>query len=160
MSTERMQESLQTVLTQEVQCTEHLLTCLTKERTALAARDMPALEQTTEKKLQYTGQLEQLENQREQLVAGLGFDSGAKGLRHCLKSLPQAKHLMQLWQQVLTNMEACRNGNLTNGAILEAGRRHVDQALLILRGQSGAPSLYNPNGDNPANLGQRELGKV
>jgi flagellar biosynthesis protein FlgN len=155
-----MQQSLQTVLTQEVRCTERLLTCLNTERAALARRDIPALEQTTGSKLQLAAKLEQLEQQRERLVAGLGFDTDTEGLRRCFKSLPQARHLMQLWQQVLTNLEACRNGNLTNGGILEASRQHVEQALLILRGQSGSPSLYRSKGDNPANLGQRELGKV
>jgi flagella synthesis protein FlgN len=160
MHAERIRQSLQTVLTQEVQCTASLLGCLNAERTALATRDMPALEQTIGEKLQYTGALEQLEQQREQLVAELGFGPGAEELRRCFKSLAQADTLYQLWQEVLTNLESCRNGNLTNGGILEAGRQHVEQALLILRGQSGAPSLYNPSGDRPTNLGQRELGKV
>ena len=160
MHAERTRQSLQTILTQEVRCTEDLLACLNAERVALARRDMPALEQTTRDKLQYTEELELLEQQREQLVVGLGFGSDAESLRHCFKSLPQADALKQLWQQVLTNIDACRNGNLTNGGILEAGRRHVEQALLILRGQSGAPSLYNTNGDSTTNLGQRDLGKV
>jgi flagella synthesis protein FlgN len=155
-----MQQSLQTVLTQEVQCTERLLTCLNAERAALAGRDMPALEQTTGDKLRYSEELEQLERQREQLVTGLGFGTDAEGLRRCFSRQPQADTLMALWQQVLTNIQACRNGNLTNGGILEAGRQHIEQALRLLRGQSGAPSLYNPSGDRPANLGQRELGKV
>ena len=30
----------------------------------------------------------------------------------------------------------------------------------ILRGQSGTPAVYNPDGDASASLGQRELGKV
>lgn len=160
MHSQRTQQSLQDVLTREVQCSELLLACLATERAALAKRDIPALEQTTAEKLQYTEELEQLEQQREQLVAGLGFAADSESLRRCLKSLPQASTLMQLWQQLLTNIDACRTGNLTNGGILEAGRQHVEQALLILRGQSGTPALYNPSGDRPTNLGQRELGKV
>jgi flagella synthesis protein FlgN len=160
MYAERTRQSLQTILTQEVRCTEDLLACLNTERVALARRDMPALEQTTREKLRYTEELEQLERQREQLVVDLGFGTDAESLRSCFKSLPQADTLKQLWQQVLVNIETCRNGNLTNGGILEAGRRHVEQALLILRGQSGAPALYNTNGDSTANLGQRDLGKV
>ena len=160
MHAERNRQSLHTILTREVECTESLLSCLGAERTALARRDMPALEETTREKLQHTEELEKLEQQREQLVAALGFGADADGLRACFKSLPQADNLVRLWQQVLTNIESCRNGNLTNGGILEASRRHVEQALLILRGQSGTPSLYNPNGDSTANLGQRDLGKV
>jgi flagella synthesis protein FlgN len=160
MHAERTQQSLQAVLTREVDCAERLRMCLDAERAALIKRDMPALEQTIGEKLAYTQELEKLEQQREQLVARLGFGSDAESLKRCFKSLPQADTLMRLWRQVLANIDACRNGNLTNGSILEAGRRHVEQALLILRGQPGSPSLYSPNGDSPANLGQRELGKV
>ncbi len=160
MDAERTQQSLQAILAQEVQCTECLLTSLNTERTALARRDMSTLEQTIQEKVQYTEELEQLEQQREQLVMALGFSNDADSWRHCLKSLPQADTLMQIWQQILLNIEACRDGNLTNGGILEVGRRHVEQALLILRGQSATPSLYNTNGDSTANLGQRNLGKV
>jgi flagellar biosynthesis/type III secretory pathway chaperone len=136
--------------------------CLHAERTALTKRDMSALEQTTQNKLKYTQKLEKLEQQREQLVAGLGFGSDAASLKCCFESLPQTDALTRLWQQVLANVDACRDGNLTNGSILEAGRRHVEQALLILRGQgqAGSSSVYSSNGDRPANLSQRELGKV
>ena len=36
----------------------------------------------------------------------------------------------------------------------------VEQALSILRGQTGSTSLYDPNGGTAGPLGQRELGKV
>jgi len=160
MSAEGTQQSLQRVLTQEAQCSEHLLACLQAERRALAQRDMDALQNNTREKLQYTEQLEQLERQRETLVAELGFGTGSSELKHCFDSLAQRDQLQHLWQQVLNNIEACRDGNLTNGGILEAGRQHVERALCILRGQSGAPALYNPNGDTSADLGRRELGKV
>ena len=154
------QQALEHLLIQEVQCTERLLACLNAERTALAQRDMDALEQTTGEKLQHTLELEQLDRQREDLLSQLGFATDAEGLRQCFKRLPQADNLKRLWQQILSNLDACRNGNLTNGGILEAGRQHVEQALSILRGQCGTPSLYKSGGDTTADLGRRELGKV
>ncbi len=160
MHAEGTQHPLEKVLVQEVQCTGRLLECLEAERSALSRRDLELLEQTTRGKLQYTRQLEELEAQREALVTDLGFVSGPDTLPDCFKSLPQADKLIQLWKQVLDNTQACQAGNLANGGILESSRQHVEQALSILRGQSGTPSLYDPNGDTSANLGQRELGKV
>ena len=160
MSAEGTQQTLQTILTQEAHCSERLLACLQAERRALSQRDMDALQQTTQEKLQYTQQLEQLEQQRETLVSGLGFATDSVGLKQCFNSLPQSEDLKRLWQQVLRNIDGCRNGNLTNGSILETSRQHVEQALCILRGQSGTPAFYNPSGNTAADLGQRELGKV
>jgi flagella synthesis protein FlgN len=160
MQSDRTQQSLEEVLAREVECTERLLGCLEAERSALTRRDLPALEKTTAQKIEYTGSLEQLDQRRQQLLSELGFATDSEGVQQCLAGLPAAERLQRLWQQVLTNVEACQNGNLANGGILESGRQHVEQALRILRGQSAAPSHYDPNGDTAADLGQRELGKV
>ena len=160
MQVDTTQQLLAEVLTQEVRCSERLLTCLEAERSALARRDLKALEQTTQDKVHHTKRLEQMDQQRRELLSELGFAADADGLRRCLDSLPGADTLRQLWQQILTNIEACRSSNLSNGGILESSRQHIEQALRILRGQSSAPSLYEANGDTTANLGQRELGKV
>jgi len=160
MHAEGTQHPLEKILEQEIQCTGHLLECLEAERSALTRRDLDLLEKTTRGKIQYTRQLEELEQQRAALVTELGFVSGPDTLLDCFKSLPQADNLLHLWKQVLDNTQACQAGNLTNGGILESGRQHVEQALSILRGQSGTPSLYDTTGGTSANLGQRELGKV
>jgi flagellar biosynthesis/type III secretory pathway chaperone len=160
MQSDGTQRSLEEVLAKEVECTGRLLGCLETERSALTRRDLQALEKTTEEKIQYTRSLEQLDQRRQKLLSELGFTANSEGVQQCIDSLPGAETLQRLWQQVLTNVEACQNGNLTNGGILESGRQHVEQALRILRGQSAVPSLYDPNGDTAAGLGQRELGKV
>jgi len=161
MHAEGTQPTLESVLTEEVRCTECLLSCLGAERLALTARDMDALQNTTREKLDLTGRLEQLELQREALVTRLGFGTDTENLQRCFRSQPRSGLLMKLWQQVLQNTDACQTDNLTNGGILESGRQHVEQALCILRGQPGSPTTYNPAGNNTAaDLGQRELGKV
>ena len=160
MQAEGTRHPLETLLTQEVQCSERLLECLEAERSALAQRDMDALEQTTQKKIEQTQLLERLETQREKIISELGYESGSHGLRQCFKNLPRCENLNRLWQQIMANIESCQTGNLTNGGILESSRQHVEHALCILRGQSGTPSLYDTNGSTSASLGQRELGKV
>lgn len=160
MHAERTQPSLETILRQEVECSQNLVQCLEAERNALTHRDHDSLENTTKDKTRLTGILEDLETQREQAIAKLGYSADAKGLRQYFSTLPEHSELPALWSTLLTNISACRDGNLANGGILEAGRQHVEQALSILRGQSGTPSIYSSEGNTSANLGQRELGKV
>jgi len=161
MDAEGMQHRLEAVLTQEVECTKRLLKSLETERLALAQRDMTALTQSTEEKLKHTQQLETLERERERLLSETGFTGDGADLSEYFESPAGKTHrLHDLWQQILSNTEACRTSNLTNGGILEASRQHVEQALCILRGQAGSPSLYDPKGETAPHLGQRELGKV
>jgi len=160
MHSEGNQHPIETLLTQEIECSQQLLDCLESERTALIERDIDALEITTRQKLNCSQQLEQLETRRGALVESLGFKNTPDNLRHCFKTLPGANRLSNLWQRVLSNIESCRASNLSNGSILESGRQHVEQALCILRGQNTAPSVYAQDGEARANLGQRELGKV
>ena len=161
MHAEGTQPTLESVLTEEVRCTAELLSCLGKERLALTARDIDALQHTTHEKHALTQKLEQLEVQRQTLITQLGFDNDPENMRRCFNRQPRSATLIELWEKVLGNIELCQAENLTNGGILESGRQHVEQALCILRGQPGNPTTYNPTGNNTAaDLGQRELGKV
>jgi flagella synthesis protein FlgN len=160
MHSEGNQHPLEATLTQEVDCTRQLLDCLESERTALIERDIDTLEATTRRKFDCSQQLEQLETRRAALVESLGFENTPENLPRCFKTLPCSRRLFQLWEQLLDNTESCRASNLSNGSILESGRQHVEQALCILRGQTGTPSVYAQDGEARATLGQRELGKV
>ncbi len=160
MHNEGNRHPLETTLTQEVECTRQLLDCLESERAALVERDLDALEVTTRRKFDCSQQLEQLETRRGTLIESMGFENTPDNLQRCFKTLPCADRLLQLWGQVLENIQSCQTSNLTNGSILESGRQHVEQALCVLRGQTGAPAVYAQDGEARANLGQRELGKV
>jgi flagella synthesis protein FlgN len=157
---EGTQHSLESVLQQEVQCSERLLETLDAERTALIKRDTDALEAAVAKKLEYSQLLETLDRQREAILSELGFATDRDGVRRSFDALPAGGKLNRLWQQILENIAKCQAGNLTNGGILESGRQQVEQTLRILRGQQGSPFLYTPHGETSANLGRRELGKV
>ena len=107
MHADGTQQSLEAILTKEVQCTERLLVCLEAERSALTQRDLQALEKTTQDKIQHTQLLEQLDQQRQALVAELGFATDGDGLPQCFNSLSRADTLQRLWQQILLNIETC-----------------------------------------------------
>ncbi|HFD79951.1 MAG TPA: flagellar protein FlgN, partial [Gammaproteobacteria bacterium] len=111
-------QPMESLLKQEVACSEQLLECLQRERGALAQHDLDALEQITRTKLEHSEQLERLEQERRHQLAMLGFDQDGEGLRQYCKTLPNYTQLFQLWQQVISNIEACQADNLTNGGIL------------------------------------------
>ena len=113
MHAEGKQHALHAVLNEQVQCSGQLLACLETERSALTRRDMETVERTTAEKLQLSQQLEQLEHRRASLVAELGFGTDTNSPGNCFDSMPQAPVFNRLWRQILTNLEACRTGNLT-----------------------------------------------
>jgi flagellar biosynthesis/type III secretory pathway chaperone len=161
MHAQGMQRQLETVLILEVECTCRLLKCLETERSALTERDTSALALSTEEKLGHTQKLEALEEERERLLAEMGFSGDPADVSTYFEKLPGKTHrLCTLWQQILTNIEACRTSNLMNGRILDVSRQHVEQALCLLRGEAGSPSLYDTKGGTAPHVSQRELGKV
>ncbi len=153
---ERKQQLVDTLQSQ-LACSKTLLQCLDSERDGLTARNLEQIEQSTRDKLELTRSLEQLDARRTGLLEKMGYANDARGMHQCMQDLPETK---PLWLHILDNLSACRNGNLTNGAILESGRQQAEQALTILRGQHNSPKLYNPEGNTAPNFGNRELGKA
>lgn len=160
MNTEQNTQALEQILRQQVTCSALLLECLKFERDALSKRDMDELEKFTNDKLEHTQVLEQLELKREGYLSERGYSNDVGGMQQCCRALPQSDLLLALWDEIMGNIQACQASNMTNGGILELGRKHVEQALSILRGQNNTPSVYNTNGSTSPHLGQRELGKV
>ena len=160
MTTQQNSLTLEQILQHQLECTEHMIECLQKERAALVSRDLNTLEEAVNDKSRYAEVLEELDRGREHSIRMLGYKADIKGLQQCFNDLPNGAKLSGLWDRMLTNLRACQDDNIANGGILEHSRQHVEQALGILRGQSGSPSVYSAQGNAAADLGQRELAKV
>ena len=160
MSAEGTQLQLEAVLEQQAHCSTELLQCLEAERKALAERDTDALEKISQDKSNHTRVLEELETRRRQLVCDLDCGTDADGMQRCLEKFGEGTRLASLWNRVIRNIAECRDNNIANGAVLEIGRQHVEQALAILRGNTAEPAVYDAQGGAASALGQRELGKV
>jgi flagellar biosynthesis/type III secretory pathway chaperone len=160
MNAEGTQLQLETVLEQQARCSTELLQCLNAERKALAERNTDALEKISQDKSNHTQTLEQLETRRKQLVSALDCGTDANGMQRCINKFGDQSRLASLWKRVIRNIGECRDSNIANGAVLEIGRQHVEQALTILRGESAGPMVYDAQGVSGPVLGQREFGKV
>lgn len=160
MNTEHASPSLESILRQAAECSEQLVDCLEAERLALMKRDLEALGEAISDKTRLTAMLETLDAQRQQALGKLGYTADEPGLKACFASLPADSALPALWDRLMINIGKCRNSNIANGGVLESSRQHVEQALGILRGQHGTPTLYSAEGNTAPDLGRRELGKV
>ena len=155
-----MQQQFTVLLNSLKTCSASMLECLASEQIGLASRNLEQIEQTTQRKLDLTREMEKLENQRVTLVTSLGHKNDSAGMMACIQQQPNAGLLARLWQDILDNLAACRDCNLTNGGILALGRRQAEQALSILCGQHSSPGLYSQEGDTSPGYGNRHLGKA
>lgn len=119
------------LLAREVKAAGHLLRLLEDEFEALQGRDPERLLAAVAAKERCARSLERLTRRHRSLL-----DSGPAGD-------PARETLGRELQRLA---EACRRQNAANGRLVEARRRHAEQALAILRGQPPEPGGYDPRG--------------
>ncbi|MEE9343543.1 MAG: flagellar protein FlgN [Gammaproteobacteria bacterium] len=160
MITDENKRGLSKILRSQITCSGQLVETIQDEQAALARRDINALEAITRIKLELTERIEQLELDRNNLLKSLGYTENPDGMNELLTTLDDASGLKAAWQQVLENIRICRDKNLTNGAVLELGRRQAEYALSILRQQHEPHETYGAEGQKATAFGNRELGKA
>ncbi len=135
---------------------QRLLDAIDAEFQALKGSDPGAVNSTLETKLRELGAFEQLENQRQTLFAAA--DPSTAGIHHALAALDD--DLPHQWEQLLRLARECRQRNQTNAAIVEAGRRHVQRALDLLRGSPENSKTYGRKGDTHSASNGHTLAKA
>ena len=134
---------------------EQLLGALEGEREALRAGDVDQIHAAVAQKQSCVVRLEGLEQERLQLcaAAGLPADPGAS-------LAATGAGLASSWQAYLALLERCRDANLVNARVTQVRRRHVEQALSILRGDDQhATAVYGPAGKTES-ASSHELGQA
>lgn len=126
------------VLERSIESARHLLALLEQERAALEHGDTAALEACVAEKNRLLDELERLG--RAAPLTG----AAAPGARQNLRRL----------------LERCVERNRINGRIIELGRRRMQQALALLRGQAAGSELYGPGGTASVSAGARPLAKA
>lgn len=150
---------LATVLRQQQACCEQLLSILGDEAAALADRDADRLEQLITAKNSLMQTFEGLETQRVQCLSAAGFKPDQ--MQACLAWCDRDNLLAQSWHKLLDSLRSCQHENRKIGATVEASRRHVQQVLGLLRGQSPQANLYSASGTQTTPFAaSRPLAKV
>jgi flagellar biosynthesis/type III secretory pathway chaperone len=124
---------------------ENLAGILEQEYRMLAG-DVNALAAVSVEKVAALARLECLHREYCAIFAGAPMAvSDGEGTRTYLQELG-GDVLVARWQQLGRLVGQCREANRANGVAIERSRRHVDQALAVVRGRTRAPGLYGANG--------------
>ena len=136
---------LATQLREELTTVETLLHLLQREYEALKTRDLPALERIVPEKQHCVDQL------RDQIASRLddlrtrGLSADTQGMADCLNQLAAAERTVatRLWTELELTAKQVRDQNDINGAVISAGRSHVERSLAILSGRDPLDFLYD-----------------
>jgi len=137
MSVMHLQEELTTV--------ELLLRLLQQEYAVLKARDLPALEQVVTEKQRCIEQLRELIARRLDDLQRHGLTADLQGITTWLNQLPAVERVAatRLWAELEQAVPRLHEQNDINGAVIAAGRSHVDRSLAILSGRDSLDFLYD-----------------
>ncbi|WJW74619.1 flagellar protein FlgN [Thiohalobacter sp. IOR34] len=148
---------LASLLEAELGCAREMLGLLDEEQAALKARDHATMERLVQTKLDRFRQWEEVERARVALTreAGYGEDTAA-----LIAALPADSPLHVRWEALLELLGKCQQRNRSNGLHIELNRRHLEDALSILRGLPLAPApTYEASGTTAQKTGAgRNLG--
>lgn len=129
---------------------ENLLAALEAERDALRAGDVDAIHTAVGHKHDCVATLESLDGERLRLCTAADLPA----------DLSTDARLGHQWKDYLAALELCRDADLVNARVTQVRRRHVEQALGILRGgHSQSAPVYGPAG-RPEVASSNELGQA
>jgi len=118
---------------------------LEEERKALTGAHPDRLPDLAGEKVSLAGRLSQLEAQRDDLLAKAGLPKGRRGLDAWLAKHPKAEDERRQWRELLELATTARQGNETNGRLINLLFKHNQDALSVLVA-NGAESIYGADG--------------
>jgi len=152
-------ESLSELLVRELSDLRRFCALLDEERKVLTGAQADRLPDIATEKSFLAGQLSQLETRRDALLAKDGFAKGRSGIETWLASHPNAD-VKRLWTELLKLASQARDGNETNGRLINLLLKQNQEALSVLV-SGGTESIYGADGQ-PRSLaaGKRSFGAV
>lgn len=141
---------------------DRLAEVLEQEIEVLAERDLERMADVAQRKLACFAELEQLDGTRRALLERARQPDTATGMQTLLAGVDRSGQLRERWRALLVRLEDCRRLNRANGAHVEINRRHVEDALAILRGREPGALTYGERGERTTAPGAagRDLGSA
>jgi flagella synthesis protein FlgN len=153
-------ESLSDVLVRELTDLKRFCELLEEERKALTGTQADRLPDIAKEKAALVGQLNQLETRRDTLLIKNGFAKGRSGIEAWLASLPNASSDRHRWTELLKLAAQARDGNETNGKLINILLKQNQDALSVLL-SGGTDSIYGADGQQRGlAAGKRSFGAV
>lgn len=143
--------SLATLLTDQQQRFDALLTLLSSEQNLLTQGDIDgdALSQVALEKQSLLVDLERIETVRRNVQKRLGYTDDANGARQAA----QDAACLPAWESLLEKSERASRKNELTGQMLSVRMKH-NQAMLDYIRQIAEKTLYKPDGRNSAQSGR------
>lgn len=153
-------ESLSELLAKELSELGRFCALLDEERNVLTGAQADRLPDIAAEKSLIAGRLNQMEMQREALLAAAGFPQGRSGIEAWLASRPDEDGQRGRWNDVLKLARTARNGNETNGRLINLLLSRNQEALSMLL-SGGTESIYGVDGQQRGLVsGKRSFGAV
>jgi flagellar biosynthesis/type III secretory pathway chaperone len=151
-------ESLSEVLVREISDLKRFCALLEEERRVLGGAQADHLPEIAARKASLAGQLSELETRRDALLTEGGFATGRSGIEAWLAGRPNVDVERGRWNELLTLATQARDGNETNGRLINLLLKQNREALAVLL-SGGAESIYGADGQ-PLSLAaaKRSLG--
>lgn len=143
-------------LTREGNAARCFLRVLESEQAALASGEVEALENLAAEKSRLAGELDDLAQSRDRLLAEHGLPAGRKGAE-VWADADGSGATRRLWRELLELWTQAQRANRVNGALIDARLAHTRQALALLHTHAGRPALYGPDGHARVSGGGRPL---
>ena len=148
MDWSNLRNSLDELIDREFELAHRLSQALADESEALKQLDPGKLDEATDAKQQCVSLLSGIDSERRQFCVGYGLTPDREGMHALLvKADGPDGALTERWYSLLALLEACREANQRNGAVVSAQRRRVDDALGLLRGEAANTCLYDEQGE-------------
>ncbi len=151
---------VQQMIAQDTHTSAQLKELLLQERALLEAREHDPLPGLIEQKDQLLDRLSQSARQRQQLLQSLGLNPDNQSWEDLLKSHKALSPLLDDWHCLQTLFTECQTLNEVNGRMIARSRQTLGKLLNILRGQVGAPQLYNQSGNATGSGSTHTLAKA
>lgn len=153
-------ESLSELLVRELSDLTRFCALLEDERKALTGAQADRLPDIAKEKAALVGRLNQLETGRDGLLATNGFTKGRSGIEAWLASRPNADVEKRRWNELLKLAAQARDGNETNGRLINLLLKQNQEALSVLL-SGGTDSIYGADGQQRGlTAGKRSFGAV
>lgn len=132
-------EQLTALLNADFTELEQLECVLDKEKTSLQQRDRLTIDKLASQKQQIIQSIEQRAKQKAALLASSPLKIRPGQIRDKLAALNNPK-LLALWDQTTAKLDACKQRNQVNGAIISHSLLRTGRLMNILRGHSSTPT--------------------
>ena len=135
---------------------------LQQEQRALRDQHIERLGELAIQKEAYTSLINQLEQQRVQLLQAEGFGADPESMAQFVSTLVASLrgHGEQLWNEILPLAAECERLNKLNGIVLSHQQKRAQSLLALLRNEAGASDVYGANGSKEAQPTSQSLARA